>query len=222
MLGTKLLLELALKKRSISFLYISSVSVYGHSQSKALKKETDFSGIDCMDIRNSYIESKRMGEMTCVAYYTQYGVPVTCIRPATVLVPEFYSGEKGHVTEFARTMADKKNIILNSNGLSFRTYIPICDTIEAVFMTLLKGLRGKAYNIAHRTYVFSMLEMAELFIRVSGNNYNKIIIADQVQDSKLREHHFCIDGMNLELLGWQPISNIEKAIHNMIEVIKHE
>ncbi|MDR1501471.1 MAG: NAD(P)-dependent oxidoreductase [Prevotella sp.] len=220
LLGTYRMSDLALSKKGAVVLYISSIAVYGYIWSDASITEKHFTGIDCMDIRYCYIEAKRAGEMLCEAYYTQYQLPVTSVRLGTVLVPGL-SLEKGSlVAEFTECAATRCNIMLKSSGQSLRTYIPICDVISGIFYALLKGVRGEAYNVAHKKCIYSILDMARLFMRLSGSMGDVIVEKQEESKTEFKEHHFCIDGTKLELLGWKPSCNVEKAVYNMIEVAR--
>jgi nucleoside-diphosphate-sugar epimerase len=118
------------------------------------------------------------------------------------------------LTDFAQTIAIKKPIILKSRGESLRTYIPISDTMRGIFFAMLKGSPGEAYNVSCKDYIFSIFEMAKMFARFAGNNYEVII--DNNNTQKSNDAHFCIDGSKLETLGWYPSDDINRSIQQMI------
>jgi nucleoside-diphosphate-sugar epimerase len=217
--GTINLLNSALSRQVSGFIYISSQSVYGDGVTKQLKNEKTFNGIDCADIHACYSEAKRAGEMYCMAYHLQYHLPVTIVRPATVLVPGLYIRDAHHLEEFARLTAKASDIVLKGNGQLLRTYMPINDVVSGIFFAMFKGVRGQAYNIAHSNCVLSILEMAQLFVRLSGSSCKVVIGTDHVQGQE--GYHFCVDGSKLMAVGWKPGCDIDRAVRHMIEAARH-
>lgn len=221
-LGTLHLLELAREKNANAFLYLSSDSVYGYNKSKEVKTENDFYGSDPIDIRCCYIEAKRAGEMLCAAYYKQHKSPIICVRLSSILLPGLYAEKGSHLAEFAQLAAKGDNIVLKSRGSSLRTYVPARDAISGIFWSLLKGLHGEAYNVAHKKCILTIFEMAKIFMQLGDKRLEVIVGSDAQSDVEFGIRHFCVDGSKLEALGWKPVCNIEKAVHNMIEGAKYE
>lgn len=89
--GTKNLLELARLAHTRTFLYVSSMEVYGSmgkgTEEKATEDRLGF--IDPLVVRSDYPESKRMCENMCIAYSHEYGANVKIARLAT----DFWRGD---------------------------------------------------------------------------------------------------------------------------------
>jgi nucleoside-diphosphate-sugar epimerase len=216
--GTINLLDFALHKRILAFIYVSSQLVYGNGWKKELSNEKSFAGIDCADIHACYNESKRAGEMYCMAYHIQYQLPVIIARLPSVLVPSLYAKNDHHLEEFAQLTAKNSDIILKGSGQLLRTYMPINDVVSGIFLAMFKGVRGQAYNVAHSNCVLSILEMARLFVRLGDSSCKVVIGTDHVQEQE--DHHFCVDGSKLMAIGWKPGCDIEHAVRYMIEAVR--
>ena len=171
-LGTKNMLELALKKQCWSFVYLSSMEVYGQTGSGEVR-ESDLGYLDLSAPRSSYPESKRYCEMLCSAYHAQHGLPLKIAR----LAQTFGAGtpqDDGRVfAQFARSAMAGEDIVLHTEGKSRGNYCYISDAVRGLLTLLLKGEDGEAYNIAHPAASMTIREMAEL-------------VADEICDGKIQ------------------------------------
>ena len=78
-LGTINMLNLARTNPVRSILYFSSGEVYGEFAGEI--DENAYGIVDPTSLRSCYAESKRMGENLCIAYGSEYGLPVKIVRP---------------------------------------------------------------------------------------------------------------------------------------------
>ena len=81
--GTKNILELAKNKKSKSVIYVSSMEMYGaFNNLNHDVTEKDLGYVDNLKIRSNYPESKRLCENMCIAYMSEYNIPVKIARLA--------------------------------------------------------------------------------------------------------------------------------------------
>lgn len=64
--------------------------------------------------------------------------------------------------QFLRKAKAGEDILLKSDGSQVRSYCHVDDCASALLYILLRGINGKAYNIANRDSVLSIKELAEL------------------------------------------------------------
>jgi len=148
-IGTKNLLELAVKNDVDGFLFFSTSGVYGHVRDEDYPiQETCFGALDCMDLSSCYLESKRMGENMCVAWMHQYGVPIKIVRPAITYGPGLNLDGGRSFEDFVSCIVHKQDIQLYSDGSAIRNFCYIADATLGFFTVLLKGENGQAYNVA--------------------------------------------------------------------------
>ena len=93
--GTENLLELAKEKQVRSMVYVSSMEMYGvlNLQDDQMVTEEMTGYLNPLALRSNYPESKRMCENMCVAYGTQYEVPVKIARLAQTFGAGVLPGE---------------------------------------------------------------------------------------------------------------------------------
>lgn len=221
--GTAAVLEFARANQVKSFVYLSSMEVYGSPDNDEKIFEENGTNLDTMKVRSCYPESKRMCENLCVSYFSEYGVPVKIIR-LTQTFGEGVEYNDGRVfAEFARCAIEGRDIILKTKGETKRNYLYLDDAVEAVFTVLMKGENGNAYNAANEDTYCSIYEMAKLVAEKCAGNKIKVVICEQQDVSKFG--YAPVLKMNLSTeklrnLGWQAGTNLEDMFNILIGDMK--
>ncbi len=219
-IGTKNLLEFAIKKNIESFLFISSGEVYGRQNNHVhlLIKENDYGYIDPMDISNCYAESKRMGENLCVGYFHQHKVPAKIVRPFHTYGPGLMLNDGRVFADFIKNIINNEDIVLTSDGSVRRPFCYISDVIIGFFTVILKGKNAEAYNVGFDKDI-SILELAELLINTFPEKNLSIIKKDFGNDNYLRTNivRNCPNINKINNLGWHPVISIEEGFKRTIE-----
>lgn len=139
----------ARKKKATTFLYISSMEVYGDMGGDVWATEDKFGFINPLSVRSDYPESKRMCENMCIAYSAEYGVNVKIARLAQTFGPGILPWEKRVFAQFAQAVIDEKDIILHTKGESEENYCYLADMAVGIFTILLRGENKNAYNVVN-------------------------------------------------------------------------
>lgn len=204
-LGTVNLLESAKINKPEGFLYFSSAEVYGDFFSDNPIKESDDGIVDLDRIRNCYAEGKRVGEMLCNAYFHQFGVKAKIVRPAHTYGPDFNPQDTRTFSYFLDCVLNNQDIILNSDGKAKRSFLYIADAVLGYFTVLLKGENGHVYNVGN-DYEISILDLANIIIRASGQNHLKVNLSDKIISKSGKSSNCLLDNSKLKKLGWKPIT----------------
>lgn len=215
--GTQNMLELAREKQVKSFVYLSSMEVYGSPLTDEKINENHSTNLDTMSVRSSYPESKRMCESICTAYYKQYGVPIKVIR----LTQTFGSGVEYNdnrvFAEFVRCAIEGRDIVLHTKGETKRCYLSTDDAVDAIMTVLLKGKNGEAYNAANEETYCSIYEMAQMVAHECTKD--RIGVHIEIEDES--KYGFApvlrmnLDTSKLKSLGWKAndsLSNMFNAL----------
>lgn len=221
--GTEAMLRFASKNPVKSFVYLSSMEVYGTPETDEVITETHSTDLDTTKVRSCYPESKRMCENLCVSYFAEYGVPVRIVR----LTQTFGAGvsyDDGRVfAEFARCAIEGRNIVLKTKGETRRCYLSLIDAVDAVFTVLLKGENGNAYNAANEATYCSIYEMAELVCAKCADHHIKVKI-DEPRDVSAFGYapvlRMNLSASKLSALGWQAKYDLENMFCEMIDQMK--
>lgn len=220
--GTSSMLELARVNNVESFVYLSSMEVYGTPDTDEKIYEDRHCVQNVLDVRTCYPESKCMCENMCISYASEYNVPAKIIR----LTQTFGTGvnyNDGRVfAEFARCVIENRNIVLKTKGETKRNYLYTADAVTAIFAVLLDGQSGNAYNAANEDTYCSIYEMSQLVSQLSDNGI-KVIIEDNSDAQKLGYApplKMNLSTKKLMNLGWCPAYNLKEMYIRMIKTMK--
>lgn len=217
--GTRNMLELARKKQVKSFVYLSSLEVYGVPTNDTKISENAPCNLDTMWERSCYPESKRLCESMCAAYHAQYGVPAKVIRVTQTFGPGIDYNDSRVFAEFARCAMERRDIVLHTKGLTKRSYLSTKDAARAILTVLLKGENGVAYNAANESTYCSIYEMAQLVAKdICGGEIEVKIHEENIEQfGYLPELKMNLDISRLQALGWEAIDSLADIYINLID-----
>lgn len=222
--GTQKILELAKKKQVKKVIYLSSMEVYGQMNTDGKVNEDELGSISLSNVRSGYPESKRLCELLCRSYSSEYGVPVVIARLAQTFGAGILPSENRVFAQFARSVINNQDIILHTLGNSEGNYIYTMDAIGAFFILFLKGKDGEAYNVSNPDNHLTIKKMAELV----ANNFSKGKVVSVKVELPDRDRNYgyapdtkmWLDNAKLVKLGWAPKVNLVESYTRMISWMK--
>jgi len=217
-LGTRNVLELARKKRVSSFVYLSTMEVYGTLKTDDPIDEDHPTAVDSMSVRSSYPQAKLLCETLCASNFGEYGIPTKVVRLAQTFGPGVAADDARVFAQFARSVAQKENIVLKTAGESKRTYLYTADAVSAILTVLLLGGAGQTYNAANPETYCSIFEMAQMAARELAEG--KIRVAIQPGENQTSgfspTHRLRLSVDKLCSLGWRPTTGLLEMYRNML------
>ena len=221
--GTEHMLELARSLNVRSFVYISSMEVYGNlsvyqdgSAERATEEKMGY--INPLAVRSDYPESKRMCENLCIAYLSQYGVHVRIARLAQTFGAGTLPWENRVFAQFAKSVIGGTDIVLHTKGLSEGNYCYSSDAVRGILTIMLNGADGTAYNVVNESSHTTIAEMAEMVAqRIAGGRIKVVFDIPEentygyAADTKLK-----LSSDLLRSLGWRPEVSLEEAYRRLI------
>ncbi|MBQ9149512.1 NAD-dependent epimerase/dehydratase family protein [bacterium] len=219
-LGTNNVLDFAVSKKA-SVLYLSSLEIYGkHEIQKDSIKEDDYGVLDSKNIRNCYPISKKNAETLCLAYHITHNLDVKIARLTQTFGPGVSKEENRVFVQFAKNIIQNKDIVLKTDGLSYKNYCYITDTISALLMILQKGRKAAVYNVANSE---TALTIKDLALRLIENFKSSCLKFEINEDNPYLENvHLKLDTALLESLDWKPKVGIDEMFDRLIEYLKLE
>lgn len=216
--GTDHLLRFSLLHHVKTFLYVSSMEVYGTLPEWEIATEDKLGYIDISKIRSDYPESKRMCENLCLAYMSEYGLDVRIARLAQTFGPGILPWEGRVFAQFAKSVINGENIVLHTRGLSEGNYCYSRDMILGLFTILFKGSNGEAYNVVNEKNHTTIAEMARMVAREVAGDRIKVVfdIPENNQFGYAADTHLKLSGKKLESLGWNPEVGLKEMYERMI------
>jgi len=215
-LGSKNILEIALKNKVKGFLYASSMESYGLLDLSEVK-EADQGYIDLTSPRSSYPMCKRMVELLCNCYYAQHQLRTKVVRLGMVFgAGENFMNDNRIWAQFARCIINNEPIELHTTGHSTTSFTYLPDALKGIFLTLLSNSCGEVYNVAASSY------MIKEFAECIADNFNlqlKMNVPDDIEKlGYAKEFQLALNSDKLKALGWNPqIIKVEEMIRRVIE-----
>ena len=223
--GTKNLLNQCINKKIKSFVYLSSLEIYGSFNNESIKnvKEEDCGYINTLSARSSYSEGKRIVENYCISYMTEYNIPVIIARLCQTFGAGVEYNDNRVFAQFARAVIENKNIVLKTKGETVRNYCYTTDAIAGIITIMIQGQSGQAYNIANMTTTISIADMARFVCKLYPESKSQVVFDIAEDATKLGYNPVLklqLDSSRLQTLGWTPKISLEEMFIRLIEYMK--
>jgi dTDP-glucose 4,6-dehydratase len=146
--GTRNVLDLAVMTGASRFLLTSSGGVYGAQPTDIEKISEDYQGApDPMNPNNAYSMAKRCAEHLCVLYQDQYGLDTVIARCFAFVGQDLPLNVHFAIGNFIRDALTCREIMVKGDGSPTRSFMDQRDLARWLFIMLLKGKPGNAYNV---------------------------------------------------------------------------
>ena len=170
-------------------------------------------------MRSSYSEGKRIAECLCASYCDEYGVPVKIARLAQTFGAGILQQDNRVYAQFARSVLNKRDIVLHTEGKSYGNYCYTTDAIRALILLLNKGENGQAYNVCNEETTTTIADMAKMVNQEFGDGSIKVIFdipKDQKTYGYAPDVKMCLSSEKLRMLGWIPQYSLSQMYERMI------
>ena len=165
-------MEFSRKSEVKSFVYLSSLEVYGTITDDSILVTEDIQGyLEPMAVRSSYPMAKRATENLCCLYASEYGVNVKVARLTQTTGAGVSNDDNRVIVQFCRLAVQDKDIILHSSGNAARPYCYTMDAISAILYILLNGNNGQAYNVANEDSYISAKRFGIIYTKKNQSKY---------------------------------------------------
>lgn len=216
--GVENLVEYGLAHGMRRLLYVSSGEIYGEGDGRPFS-ETDSGYVDCATPRACYPSSKRAAETLCAAYVAEYGADIVTARPCHTYGPYFTESDNRAYAQFIRSLLAGRDIVLQSPGQQYRSWLYVVDCAFALLTILLRGSRGEAYNVADDRSCVTIRELAKRLAEAEGR---KVVLPAEAtattapggapagNTTPITRATFVTE--KLARLGWRPLTPLAEAL----------
>jgi len=168
-IGTRRVLDLALRNGASRFLLTSSGAVYGKQPPSLPKVPETFEGApDSLDVSTAYGQGKRAAEWLTCAYARQHALHVSIARIYALIGPAIPLDGPFAAGNFVRDTLAGRQIALKGDGRPLRSYLYMADMCVWLLRMLDRGENGQAYNVGSE-HAISIAELARQIERISGS-----------------------------------------------------
>ncbi|TMK71173.1 MAG: SDR family oxidoreductase [Actinobacteria bacterium] len=213
--GTHNALGVAKFKRA-RFLIASTSEVYGDPQVHP-QPETYWGNVNPIGPRGVYDEAKRYSEAMTMAYHRQQGVNTAIARIFNTYGPRMRPNDGRAVPTFVRQAQEGKPLTVFGDGTQTRSFCYVDDLIRGL-VTLAESNEHLPVNLGNPNE-FTMNELAETVLRVTGSKSEIVHEALPVDDPQVRQPDIT---RARQLLGWEPEIQLEEGLRRMLETLGRE
>lgn len=222
-IGTKNLLDYAVRHRTARFCFVSSVEVYGENRGDVEKFDETYLGyIDCNTLRAGYPESKRLGETLCNAYKQTYGLDFVIPRLSRVYGPTMLASDSKAISQFIKKAAAGEDIVLKSEGNQKYSYSYVTDAVAGILYALLLADSGQALNVADKESDITLKALAGCLAGLAG----KEVVFELPKESERRGYSTAtkamLDATKLEQLGWKARVHMAEGLADTVNSIREK
>ena len=220
-IGTKNILDLAVKTNASRVLFVSSVEIYGENRGDVDAFDESYLGyINCNTLRAGYPESKRTGEALCQAYIKEKGLDIVIPRLSRIFGPTILSTDSKALSQFINKAVNDEDIVLKSEGNQYFSYTYVGDAVTALLYTLFYGENGEAYNVSDDTYDITLKDLASTIAKQVG----KKVIFDLPSEEERKGYSTATKAImvsdKIKKLGWSVEESLDKTLNTTINILK--
>ncbi|MFE3871974.1 UDP-glucuronic acid decarboxylase family protein [Flavobacterium sp. ZS1P70] len=201
------------KRVKAKILQASTSEVYGDPHVHP-QKESYWGNVNPIGIRSCYDEGKRCAETLFMDYHNQNDVAIKIIRIFNTYGPNMNPADGRVVSNFIVQALKGENITIFGDGLQTRSFQYVDDLVEGMIrmMNSDRSFLGPV-NIGNPNE-FTMLELAETVIELTGSNSKIIHLALPQDDPKQRQPDISLAREKLQ--GWEPKVQLREGLKTTI------
>ena len=204
-LGTRNALDLALA-HGARFLLASTSEIYGdplvHPQ-----PESYWGNVNSIGPRSVYDEAKRFAEAITMAYHRVHGLDTKIVRIFNTYGPRLSIADGRVVSNFLDQAMRGAPLTIFGDGTQTRSFCYVEDEVRGI-VGLLESDHVGPMNIGNPNE-FTMLELAELVIELTGSKSQLVFEPLPTDDPKQRRPDITLAG---QALGWHPEIELREGL----------
>ena len=208
--GTHHALGLA-KRHRARFLLASTSEVYGDPQVHP-QPESYWGHVNPIGPRGVYDEAKRYAEALTMAYHRQQGVDTAIVRIFNTYGPRMRPYDGRAIPTFFRQALKDRPITVFGDGSQTRSFCYVSDLVDGIIRLAESGVHTPV-NVGN-PHEFTLLELAEAVIEVTGSRSTIVHEALPMDDPKVRRPDI---SLAREILGWEPRVELLDGLRQTVE-----
>src|ERR687886_583545 len=209
-LGTHNALGLAKDKRA-SFILASTSECYGDPLEHP-QREDYWGNVNPIGPRGVYDEAKRFAEAMTMAYHRYHGIDTKIVRIFNTYGPRMRLRDGRVVPAFIGEALTGQPITVFGDGSQTRSFCYVSDLIDGIIRLAESG-QHLPVNVGNPNE-FTLLELAETVIKVTGSQSEIVFEALPVDDPQVRQPDITLAK---EILGWEPTVDLREGLRRTID-----
>jgi UDP-glucose 4-epimerase len=209
-IGTRNVVNAALKNNVKKVIYASTSGVYGHT---AIERSVDEEIM--IDPRTSYAMAKRYNEIYLKAVYEEIGLESLSLRFFNVYGSR--QDQRMVIPRFFEQALKNDPITVFGNGKQTRDFTSVEETIKSMVQLAEKSTGAEIFNIANETEM-TILELAHFIKEITNSKAEvKLVSSPQKRYDYEVERRVGSSDKLYKLTGFKPATDIKIGLKNLYE-----
>jgi UDP-glucuronate decarboxylase len=205
------------KRTGARILQASTSEVYGDPE-KHPQTEDYIGHVNPIGIRSCYDEGKRCAETLFFDYQRQHGLNIRVPRIFNTYGPRMHPNDGRVVSNFIVQALTRKDLTIYGDGTQTRSFCYVSDLIEGIILTMKDDVRLESPLNLGNPSEFTMLELAELILKLTSSKSKLVFKSLPKDDPKQR----CPDiSLAKKIINWEPKVSLEDGLKETITYFKN-
>ncbi|CAN1503191.1 WcaG Nucleoside-diphosphate-sugar epimerases [Burkholderiaceae bacterium] len=200
------------KRTRARILQASTSEVYGDPEVHP-QPESYWGKVNPIGIRSCYDEGKRCAETLFFDYYRQHALEIKVVRIFNTYGPRMHPNDGRVVSNFIVQALQGKDITIYGDGQQTRSFCYVDDLIEVMMRMMDSPAEFIGPVNIGNPGEFTMLELAEAILKLSGSKSKLIFEPLPADDPKQRQPDIALAKAKL---GWQPKVALDDGLKETI------
>src|SRR3954470_14660928 len=204
--GTNMLLDVALRHPVQRFVHVSTDEVYGSIE------QGSWTEAEPLQPNSPYSASKASSDLLARAYHRTHGVPVCITRCSNNYGP--YQYPEKVIPLFVTNLIDGGTVPLYGDGLNVRDWLHVDDHCRGIHLALTAGRPGEVYNIGGGTELTNK-ELTARLLEATGTGWDRV---QKVPDRLGHDQRYSVDISKIRTeLGYEPAVPFADGLAQTVE-----
>lgn len=204
------------KRVKARILQASTSEVYGDPEIHP-QTESYWGRVNPIGPRSCYDEGKRCAETLFFDYYRQHRLDIKVVRIFNTYGPRMHPNDGRVVSNFVVQALQGRDITIYGDGQQTRSFCYVDDLIDGLLLMMESGSDFVGPVNIGNPEEFTMLELAEIVLRLT-NSHSKILFKPlPMDDPKQRQPDITLAGKSL---GWKPKVSLQDGLKETIHYFR--
>jgi UDP-glucuronate decarboxylase len=204
------------KRVKARILQASTSEVYGDPEIHP-QTESYWGRVNPIGPRSCYDEGKRCAETLFFDYYRQHRLDIKVVRIFNTYGPRMHPNDGRVVSNFVVQALQGRDITIYGDGQQTRSFCYVDDLIDGLLLMMESGSDFVGPVNIGNPEEFTMLELAEIVLRLT-NSHSKILFKPlPMDDPKQRQPDITLARKSL---GWKPKVSLQDGLKETIHYFR--
>jgi UDP-glucuronate decarboxylase len=205
------------KRLHARILQASTSEVYGDPEIHP-QDESYWGRVNPVGIRSCYDEGKRCAETLFFDYWRQHQLEIKVVRIFNTYGPRMHPNDGRVVSNFIVQALQGDDITIYGDGRQTRSFCYVDDLIEAMLAAMDTSAEFTGPVNIGNPREFTMLELAELTLKLTGSNSRLIFKPLPADDPRQRQPNI---KLAQSALDWVPKVTLEDGLKETVAYFRH-